>query len=401
MSVIVDKNCMKMKIRDVENAFRYRRIPYPKRSVELIALIAISCTFFLFMHTKNLNTRLREMEVKLQPSEFSALGLTGEHHISGGGDGSRSGNDINTLHGTYQYLKSTGQIEELNAANLNNTAKAEIDILFFNRVPKVGSQSLMELMKRLTKINGYITVRDKPREMETILVTEGRAYQIADEIMELKEPAAYSKHIAYLNFTQLDFPKPIYINLVRDPIERLASWFYYIRAPWYIADRRKHFPKTVLPAAEWLEKDFATCLRESDPECVFEQNSIKNLGDHRRQMLFFCGQDDSVCLPFNSYHAMQIAKRTVEKEYAVVGSWEDTNITLSVLEKYIPKFFNKALDVYQKSQHLLGKVNKNTSRPPVTQEVRDLLSRNMTHEIEFYQFCKQRLYRQYLAVTLN
>ena len=51
--------------------------------------------------------------------------------------------------------------------------------------------------------------------------------------------------------------------------------------------------------------------------------------------------------PFNSYHAMQIAKRTVEKEYAIVGSWEDTNITLSVLEKYIPKFFNKALDVYQ------------------------------------------------------
>ncbi|KAI8041640.1 hypothetical protein M5D96_005905 [Drosophila gunungcola] len=34
------------------------------------------------MHTNKLNSRLKEMEVKLQPSEFSALGLTG-NHISG------------------------------------------------------------------------------------------------------------------------------------------------------------------------------------------------------------------------------------------------------------------------------------------------------------------------------
>lgn len=58
-------------------------------SVELIALLAISCTFFLFMHTNKLNSRLKEMEVKLQPSEFSALGLTG-NHISGHDAGSKS-----------------------------------------------------------------------------------------------------------------------------------------------------------------------------------------------------------------------------------------------------------------------------------------------------------------------
>lgn len=46
--------------------------------------------------------------------------------------------------------------------------------------------------------------------------------------------------------------------------------------------------------------------------------------------------------PFNSKAAMQKAKRTVEEEYAVVGTWEDTNITLSVLEHYIPRFFKHA-----------------------------------------------------------
>lgn len=43
---------------------------------------------------------------------------------------------------------------------------------------------------------------------------------------------------------------------------------------------------------------------------------------------------------------MQKAKQTVEQEYAVVGSWEDTNITLTVLEHYIPKYFKNAQKVY-------------------------------------------------------
>lgn len=49
---------------------------------------------------------------------------------------------------------------------------------------------------------------------------------------------------------------------------------------------------------------------------------------------------------FNSEIAVQIAKSHVEREYAVVGSWEDTNITLAVLEAYIPRFFAGAPKIY-------------------------------------------------------
>uniref|UniRef100_A0A1B0BCI1 Uncharacterized protein n=1 Tax=Glossina palpalis gambiensis TaxID=67801 RepID=A0A1B0BCI1_9MUSC len=91
------------------------------RSVELIALLVISCIFFLFcMHTNKLNSRLKEMEMKLHPSEFSALGLTGDGvgvEVGGSSSGSNSNHldsskpdNINTLHRTYQYLKSTGQV---------------------------------------------------------------------------------------------------------------------------------------------------------------------------------------------------------------------------------------------------------------------------------------------------
>lgn len=57
---------------------------YFYRSAEFIALIAVSCTLFLFLHTQSLTSRLREMEDKLQPSEMSASGLSGNSIIQQG-----------------------------------------------------------------------------------------------------------------------------------------------------------------------------------------------------------------------------------------------------------------------------------------------------------------------------
>lgn len=55
------------------------------RSAEFVALLAVSSTLFLFLHTQSLTSRLREMEVKLQPSEMSASGLSGNSIIQGTG----------------------------------------------------------------------------------------------------------------------------------------------------------------------------------------------------------------------------------------------------------------------------------------------------------------------------
>ncbi|XP_017757087.1 PREDICTED: heparan sulfate 2-O-sulfotransferase pipe-like [Eufriesea mexicana] len=56
-----------------DNAWKHRRLLVPKRTIELIALIAISSTLFLFLHTRELHSRLRKMEVRLQPGEDEML----------------------------------------------------------------------------------------------------------------------------------------------------------------------------------------------------------------------------------------------------------------------------------------------------------------------------------------
>lgn len=40
-------------------------------------------------------------------------------------------------------------------------------------------------------------------------------------------------------------------------------------------------------------------------------------------------------------------------------------------------------------------------KPHIRQEIIDMVRRNFTREIEFYQFCRQRLHKQYLALKLK
>lgn len=86
--------------------------------------------------------------------------------------------------------------------------------------------------------------------------------------------SVYVKHVCYTNFTKFNLPTPIYVNLVRDPIERIISWFYYIRASWYFVERKQAFPDLPLPNSSWLRKDFETCVLRGDPECTYTQGEI-------------------------------------------------------------------------------------------------------------------------------
>lgn len=54
------------------------------------------------------------------------------------------------------------------AYSLNNTRKSLKDMMFFNRVPKVGSQTFMELLRRLSMVHKFEFYRDKMQRLETI-----------------------------------------------------------------------------------------------------------------------------------------------------------------------------------------------------------------------------------------
>ena len=90
-----------------------------------------------------------------------------------------------------------------------------------------------------------------------------------------------------------------------------------------------------------------------------------------------------------------IAKMNVEKYYPVVGITENMNMTLRVLEAKMPEYFEGGWDAYFEDKEVKRFRMKNNYKLPVSDEVLEILRQNMTNEIEFYEFCKQRLQSQY------
>jgi len=98
---------------------------------------------------------------------------------------------------------------------------------------------------------------------------------------------------------------------------------------------------------------------------------------------------------------MRKAKENVEKHYAVVGVLEELNKTLTVLEHYVPRFFKGAKDVYWNQIQKYSKINRNIYKPTTAEATKEIVRKNFTRELEFFDFCKQRLHKQYLALNLD
>lgn len=83
----------------------------------------------------------------------------------------------------------TVQMSTLNALSLNNTRRAENQIVVFNRVPKVGSQTFMELLRRLALRNNFKFHRDSVQRVETIRLATYQQEELAEMVSELPTPS--------------------------------------------------------------------------------------------------------------------------------------------------------------------------------------------------------------------
>ena len=120
--------------------------------------------------------------------------------------------------------------------------------------------------------------------------------------------------------------------------------------------------------------------------------------------------------------ALQAAKYNLEKRYAVVGLASDLETSLAVMEMYLPRYFSGAVSIYNrlpKAEHgqefrrneatvfvaanaseSVQAVSASAAAQPssvliISKEAHAILSANMSLEIDFYNFAKQRLLAQH------
>lgn len=331
------------------------------------------------------------------------------------------------------------ETHEANEDIFNRTAEAENqDVVFFNRVPKTGSEMFQEFTKVMANTHDYHAYID-PSPMTFFPGDKYETEFMRKFNQNINGSGVYLRHITFMNFTEHGMQRPIFLSMVRHPIERVVSWYYYQR--WRNRPDEKQDPQIceksfewkrfceqfalirfheILKPKTWFDMDFDTCVLSNQPECNFQQGqggwkdwserkdpltgeisyvpSGAIFQDHRNQIVFFCGNNPD-CISFNSKTALNIAKQNVEQFYSVVGVLEQLDKSIDIIEAYIPKFYKSAKKIFQAQNSSKEKgvtnTNKNPNKKKLSDKVRKLMEKHFDQEIEFYEFCLQRLDRQW------
>ena len=99
---------------------------------------------------------------------------------------------------------------------------------------------------------------------------------------------SYVEHINWIDFNKYDYAKPIYINMIRHPIDKVISAYYYRRHPYTYAFYVKNFQEE-LRDREYFDMSFSECVRQAKiDDCIFDSHNMFN-DDWRRFAMHFCG----------------------------------------------------------------------------------------------------------------
>ena len=77
------------------------------------------------------------------------------------------------------------------------------------------------------------------------------------------------------------------------------------------------------------------------------------------------------------------------------------NKTLKSLEAYVPRFFTGASKLFDenRSNSNMTHTNQNPNKKPIKNSTRKYLESKFSIEIEFYEFCQQRLNQQVQSLS--
>ena len=289
--------------------------------------------------------------------------------------------------------------------SLNVTSNYNQSFVIFNQVPKTGSEQMMYIIDVLAPKNQFLNISSNPEFQKKkgqfqIFPDKAVRYFYVDMLQFYRlgttfPRIVYKKNMHFLNFEEFNLTNPIFVSMVRNPLERIISWYYYHRLSWNLV-LDGHYSNPI-----FYKESFEECVEAKREHCQFINETLviseaSEADSQKSQISYFCGHDLD-CQYFGHEKALQLAMRNVDKYYSVVGILEEMQWTLPVLESFLPVYFSGASTIFED----LGKnakINRNPVKPQVREDIKKMVAQNMSLEFAFYEFCKQRLYKQYLSL---
>ncbi|CAH1802504.1 unnamed protein product [Owenia fusiformis] len=292
------------------------------------------------------------------------------------------------------------------------------NLIMYNRLPKCGSESLMAIMKRLGRMNMFnykhsltyhnwsldVTSQGEfvqsfdnltsvtftcPRNYgaSTIFITTTKT----DEIIYVCQPSSwttplkciYDRHLHYVDFKQFGRTPPLYINVIRDPLEQAVSLYYFNRLKGRLGRQGKYTERE-------RAQSFDECIREN-----VDNMSVCDV-HHDLYVHWFCGHSD-VCSN-NMEAAIKIAKKNIN-EHALVGLAEEFNNTLKVLEKILPEYFEgvSMMDHVRVNARVSASTTGTELRPSVV----ELVKRELIYSYTIYKYVKLKFQKTLKALSID
>lgn len=264
--------------------------------------------------------------------------------------------------------------------NLKSFPGARRRNVFYNRIGKCGSRSLLMLAQYVMKRNN-IRMKSSANYWDDH-PHESLAMKEMMKISTLAPPTFYNRHIHYLDFKKHRFKPPIYINMIRDPVSRYVSHFNYAKYGDMLGGVRNG-PANL--------SDINHCLLNNESYCHREKSRYYYTN-------YFCGFD-SVCSNTSSTARFELAKKHVRDDYLLIGMTEEFEHTLALLEKMIPVYFKGASDIWKR---LGGSLTSRTKT-----KTKDVLNDKAYHKLRYeiladdyivYEYAKskyQKLKKEY------
>ncbi|CAD6185289.1 unnamed protein product [Caenorhabditis auriculariae] len=237
------------------------------------------------------------------------------------------------------------------APNSFKTAKIGPSIVFYNRIPKTGSTTFTNAIAYdLYKQNSFNVLHVNMTKNRQVMSLPDQ-YRFIFNITSWKErlPAFYHGHVAFVDFTRYGVPNPVYINIIREPLERLLSHYYFLR---YGDNYRIGLKRSRAGNNETFDE----CVVRSGKDCDMKQMWL--------QIPYFCGHLH-YCTEVGNPLALETAKKNVVEKYLLVGTTDRMRDTIALLEQLVPNFFQGALhhfdELDENRAHLRYTKKKNSS----------------------------------------
>lgn len=212
--------------------------------------------------------------------------------------------------------------------------------------------------------------QDKTDEEEKSFVTQ---------LYTEDHPFVYIRHLYFVDFTKYGEKQPLYVNIMRDPIERFESFYYFTRFGNTRGGGKSHMNDGR------RQETIDDCVEKQRHECMKPYWQV---------VPYFCG--NSPGCSSRSQWAVDKAKANIENSYLFVGLIEELDLSLDILENLLPRYFDNARGIYHMNPEN-AKVKKDTqtnNKKPTSEITKKFLREETSLKLEYdlYDFVKDRFY---------